>query len=130
MSRKSEISARQKDRTRQLSREGYSANKIQKTLQQEHIGLRRTELLRQVRESKNQPAKPSVENYVPRKYRELRPKYRTRIASLRTKQVTLEGRHYGERVSKKARGSGRQLYRWIIEEMDSDFWDAKPQVFS
>ena len=120
--RKTEVTIEQIERIRQLSREGYSANQIQRKLQQEHIGSRRTTLSERARESKRQPVQHSVESYIPRR--------RARIEGLRGKQVTLIGRHRGKRAVKQVRGSGRQLYRWIVDEMESDFWDAKPTVVS
>jgi hypothetical protein len=130
MSRKSEIKSRQKDRIRQLSREGYSANQIQRKLQQEHLGLRRTVLLRNVREFKGRPTKPSTSKNVPRKYRSLEYTPRMKVTGLGTKQVTLIGRHVGKRAEKRQRGSGSQLYRFVLDEMRSDYWDARPEVFS
>jgi hypothetical protein len=48
---------------------GYSANQVQKQMQSQGIGIRRTVLLRQVRELKRQPQREHREKYVPRKYR-------------------------------------------------------------
>lgn len=48
---------------------GLSANRIQKQMQTQGIGIRRTVLLRQVRELKRQPPRQHRERYIPRKYR-------------------------------------------------------------
>jgi hypothetical protein len=130
MSRKSGITSRQKDRIQQLSRKGYSANQIQRALRKEHIGLRRTVLLRTVREVKGRSAKPSTSKYVPRKYRIIESMVTMQRRGFGTKQVTLSGTHCGRRATKQQFGSGSDLYRFVLEEMRSDFWDARPQIFS
>jgi hypothetical protein len=127
--RKTEVTIEQIERIRQLSREGYSANQIQRKLQQQHIGSKRTTLSEHVRESKRQQAEPPAEVYVPTRYQTRKPKQRTRTVGL-VRQVTLVGTHRGKVVAKRVRGPGSQLYRFVVEEMESDFWDAKPKVFS
>ena len=49
-------------------RKGYSANKIQRELKNQGIGIRRKELLRNIREMKTKSPKPNAQKYTPRKY--------------------------------------------------------------
>jgi hypothetical protein len=48
---------------------GQSANKIQKQLRSQGLGIRRKELLKQIREIKTKSPKANPEKYIPRKYR-------------------------------------------------------------
>lgn len=50
-------------------RKGYSANKIQRQLRKEGLGIRRKELLQHIREMKMKSPKANAEKYTPRKYR-------------------------------------------------------------
>ena len=50
-------------------RKGYSANKIQRELKNQGIGVRRKVLLRQIREMKIKSLKANSQKYTPRKYR-------------------------------------------------------------
>ena len=50
-------------------RKGYSANKIQRQLRNEGLGIRRKELLRNIREMKLKSPKSNAQKYTPRKYR-------------------------------------------------------------
>lgn len=50
-------------------RKGYSANKIQRELRSQGIGIRRKELLRDIREMKMKSLKTNAQKYTPRKYR-------------------------------------------------------------
>ncbi len=50
-------------------RKGYSSNKIQRQLRSQGLGIRRKELLKQIREMKNKSAKANREKYTPKKYR-------------------------------------------------------------
>jgi hypothetical protein len=50
-------------------RKGYSSNKIQRQLRNQGLGIRRKELLKQIREMKNKSDKANREKYTPKKYR-------------------------------------------------------------
>ena len=50
-------------------RKGVSANKIQRQLKNQGLGLRRKELLRNIREMKMKSAKADSKKYMPKKYR-------------------------------------------------------------
>jgi|GEM_PF-4055867 len=60
------INMKQRSMIQYYVRRGYSANKVQKQLSKQHLGLRRKVLLRQIREFKRKPSKPHVEKYYPR----------------------------------------------------------------
>ena len=49
-------------------REGKSANQIQRELKSQGIGIRRKELLRDIREMKMKSSKPNAQKYTPKKY--------------------------------------------------------------
>jgi hypothetical protein len=123
MSRKRGISPRQIDRIKELSSEGYSANKIQAKLSEEHIGLRRTILLTYVREFKRQPTKLHVEKHIHRKYIAIQ-------RGIGVKRVVLYGRHNSKRTIIRQYGSGRELFRFVKRKLGSGFWDAKPEIES
>jgi len=100
------------NRIRALSKQGKSANQIQRILKREHRGIRRTTLLAYVRKFKGRPLKPHVERYIPRKYRRrvaVTPKPRPE------KHVAIYGRHRGKSKRIEASGTGRQLYRFLID---------------
>ena len=62
--------SKQKIKTiRAYVKQGLSANKIQKTLQKNHMGMQRKNLLAQIRKIKNQKPKVNRKKYVPKKYR-------------------------------------------------------------
>jgi hypothetical protein len=118
---------------------GYSANKIQEKLKAQHLGIRRKELLAEVRRAKNQPKKPNTVKYIPKKYARparwrgkarVKALPRKRLRWLGEKQVTLVGKHKGKLVIEKKRGSGKELYRFIKDEMTGDYWDEKPHIHS
>lgn len=50
-------------------RKGYSANKIQRELRNQGLGIRRKELLRNIREMKMKSPKANSQKYTPKKYR-------------------------------------------------------------
>ena len=128
MSRKSEITQRQRERIQQLSKENLSSNKIQEQLQNEGLGLRRKTLLAEVRRAKGELPKPSAERikYVPRKYRE-HVKY---VSWEFQKTVTIRGLQRRKFVEKQRRDTGSNLYRWVKQEMTSREWDGRPEVIS
>ena len=145
--RKKGVSTKQINRIRTLSREGKSANQIQRTLSREHIGLRRTVLLPYVREFKGKQPQANVSKYTPKKYRgtTAQKAWRRRERDWRSgrtrekkpkeegwgnKRVTLQGTHDGERVQETRSGTGKDLHEFVKEEMESDYWDRRPSVNS
>jgi len=99
---------RQVERIRELSRQGRSANEIQRQLQKEHLGMKRQRLLKYVREFKGRPAPRKPFKYVPIKYRERR---RIRIPR---KQVAVYGSVNGQSRRVQLYGDGQSLYRAMI----------------
>jgi hypothetical protein len=124
MSKKSEVSPKQKERIQQLSKHNLSSNQIQKTLQKEGLGIRRKTLLSEIRKNKHLEIKPHAERYIPIKYRrglKLPPVGKT---------VVIEGTIHKKEIVRRRSGSGIQLYEWVKREMTSGKWDAKPKVKS
>lgn len=97
-------------RIQTLSKQGFSANQIQRTLKREHRGIRRKTLLAYVRKFKGRPLKPHVERYIPRKYRR-----RVAVTPKPEKHVAIYGRHKGKSKRIEASGTGKQLYRFLID---------------
>lgn len=143
--RKRGVSTKQINAIRKYSRQGLSANKIQKRLRTRHMGMRRTVLLTYVREMKHQQPKANVSMYVPRKY------YRVRFGG---KQVAEYGTVRGKPRRIQVYGDGKQLYKVIrlisrhpprerfltidANRLLSDperflsegYWDARPRIKS
>ena len=101
------------------------------------MDLRRIVLLAEVRKVKGLKLKAGTAKYIPKKYAQAprvkappRKRLRPFFAQIQEKQVTIIGRHYGKRIIKKQYGKGRDLYRFVKDEMAGDYWDEKPQVFS
>ena len=114
-------------------KKGYSANKIQIEMKNQHIGIRRKVLLSEIRIIKHQLPKAGIVKYIPKKYAKARWKARVerkRLRPLGIKQVTLTGKHNGKRVVITEHGSGKDLYKSIKNEMESGYWDAKPKIHS
>jgi hypothetical protein len=131
------VTKQQKEAIRSYVKNGYSANQIQIKLKNQHLGLRRIVLLAEVRKVKGQKLKAGTAKYIPKKYAQAprvkappRKRLRPFFAQIQEKQVTIIGRHYGKRIIKKHYGKGRDLYRFVKDEMTGDYWDEKPQVFS
>jgi hypothetical protein len=127
------VTKRQKEAIRSYIKKGYSANQIQVNLKNRHMGIRRKVLLAEVRRFKGQPRKAQTVKYIPKKYARARWKARAkrpRLRPLGEKQVTLTGLHKGKLISKTQRGSGKELYRFVLDEMTGDYWDEKPSVHS
>jgi len=101
-------------------RRGYSANKIQKQLQQLRIGIRRQDLLRCIRIAKSIRIKLPRPRYVPR--------FVPRKPAV--KAITLIGRHRGRKMMKRVSGTGRQLYNFVVSEMLGDYLDTPPEIVS
>ena len=97
------------------------------------MGIRRKVLLAEIRRVKGQPSKAETVRYIPKKYLRARWKARAkriRLRPLGVKRVLLTGLHKGKLTSKTQYGSGKELRRWVLDEMTGDYWDEKPQVFS
>ena len=52
-----------------LPKKGMSANRIQRQLRNQGMGVRRKELLRHIREMKMKSAKANPDKHIPKKYR-------------------------------------------------------------
>jgi hypothetical protein len=134
------VSEPQKKAIRSYVNKGYSSTRIQKSLSERHMGLRRKVLLAEIRRVKGIPKKPDTVKYIPKKYVKARWKARAELERiLDTKQVTVSGKHtwidrngkkHTDKVSETKRGKGKDLYNWVMKEMDSDYWDEKPSVHS
>jgi hypothetical protein len=114
-------------------KKGYSANQIQIRLKNRHLGLRRKVLLAEIRTIKHQAPKTEIVKYIPKKYARARWRARAtrpRLRPLGEKQVILTGLHKGKLVSKTRYGSGKDLFRFVKDEMTGDFWDEKPHIHS
>jgi hypothetical protein len=127
------LSEQQKNAIRGYVKKGYSANQIQVSLKNRQLGIRRKVLLAEVRRVKGQPPKAEAVKYIPKKYARARWRARAkriRLRPLGEKQITLTGLHKGKLISKTQRGSGKELYRFVLDEMTGDYWDEKPSVHS
>lgn len=127
------LTKQQKEAIKGYVKKGYSANQIQVNLKNRHMGIRRKVLLAEVRRVKGQPSKAETVKYIPKKY--ARARWRARVKRIRLrplgeKQVTLTGLHKGKLISKTQRGSGKELYRFVLDEMTGDYWDEKPHIHS
>ena len=103
---------KQINRIRQLSRQGKSANDIQRTLQKEHWGMRRTILLSYVREFKHKAPPKKTEKYTPTKYKVPISPHR---ALYRGKYVAVYGTVNGKSRRIQIHGSGKELYEAMIQ---------------
>lgn len=70
------ISKQQRKAIRTYIKQGYSANKIQKKLKGQGLGIRRKTLLAEVRKLKGTNPKAHPQKYTPQKYRRVTPKAR------------------------------------------------------
>jgi hypothetical protein len=70
------ISKKQTEAIRTYIKQGYSANKIQKKLQRQDLGIQRKKLLAEVRKVKGTKAKAYPQKYTPKKYRRVTPRAR------------------------------------------------------
>ena len=86
----------------------YSANQIQKKLQEQGLGIRRKELLAKVREVKGVPKKPNPEVYIPIKYR------RAEKKGIPAKWIAVYGSVDGTSRRIELAGSGKQLYKAML----------------
>lgn len=119
MKRKKGVSPKQVERIRELSKEGKSANQIQKNLSREGLGLRRKTILKYIRKSKHQKSKANTAKYTPRKYRKKGATYgagysyarRGRKKPFGVKQIAEYGSVNGESRRIQVYGYGNQLYQ-------------------
>ena len=107
---------------------GYSANKTQKQLQKRHIGVRREVLLKEIRKIRRVTA--YRRKHVSRNYYPPIRAWRAPGISLGPRQITLTGKHLGKNVEKKRVGSGKELQKFVMEEIEGDYWDARPAITS
>jgi hypothetical protein len=124
------ISKRQIKAIRSYVKKGYSANQIQVKLKNQHMGIRRKVLLAEVRKVKGQKLKAGTVKYIPKKYVKVRWLARAELERLLEKRVTITGKHKGDFVTKTRSGKGKDLYRWVLDEMTGGYWDKKPIVHS
>ena len=124
------ISKRQIKAIRSYVKKGYSANQIQVKLKNQNMGIRRKVLLAEVRKVKGQKLKAGTAKYIPKKYSKARWLARAELERLLEKRVTITGKHKGDFVTKTRSGKGKDLYRWVLDEMTGGYWDKKPIVHS
>lgn len=136
-------------------KQGYSANKVQKRLQKQHLGIRRAVLLAEIRKIKRQKPKADRQKYTPRKYRKLVTKVprrpRARKPVFVGKQVAVYGyawtRRY-EEIAKELKislvysarfeflGTGRDLadavrlaYSGVVPKYEEPFVECRASAF-
>jgi len=98
---KPKISSKTRWAIRTYVKQGYSANKIQKRLSKQHLGIRRKVLLAEIRKIKYQKPKADRYKYTPKKYRRRRPP--TRKPAFRGKTVAVYRPATTQRYRKIAR---------------------------
>jgi len=102
------LAERERERLiREYVAQGYSANRIQKLLQEKGLGLRRKTLLAKIREVKGIPKKPHPFKYIPRKYR------RVEVEAILGKRLAIYGTVGGRSRRIEIYGSGRELYQAV-----------------
>jgi hypothetical protein len=140
-----EYSTEQLDAVREYSRQGLSANEIQRKLSRTGMGMQRSVLLGYVREFKGQKRQQTVSKYVPHKYR---------IAFFGGKHVAAYGTVRGRARRVQVYGNGRDLYSSMLlvsrhpprerfltidagsllanprEYLSEALWDDRPEVHS
>jgi len=92
----------------QYAEKRYSANIIQKKLQEQGLGIRRKELLAKVRAVKGVPKKPKPEIYIPIKYRKAE-------RGIPAKWIAVYGSVDGTSRRIELAGSGKQLYNAMLD---------------
>jgi hypothetical protein len=97
---------------RYYAKKRYSANLIQHKLREKGLGMRRKELLAKVREVKGVPKKRKAEVHIPIKYRKVK---RRRVRVVPAKWVAVYGTVDGESRRVELAGSGRQLYKAMLD---------------
>jgi len=99
---------RRQQRINTLVKEGKSANQIQRQLQKEHMGMRRTNLLKAIRQVKGKPQRREYWKYTPKKYRK---QYRVISREPQCKRVSVYGTVDGRPRRVQVYGIGRNLYQ-------------------
>ncbi|MEM2108000.1 MAG: hypothetical protein QXL10_01790 [Candidatus Bathyarchaeia archaeon] len=109
MTRKSSADSNKEAKRRELIREyagkGYSANRIQRELSKQGLGMQRKRLLAEVRRAKGLSRKPEPQKYVPIKYRRS-----AGFGAYRGKWLAVYGSVDGKSRRIEMVGFGRQLY--------------------
>ena len=117
MPKRKTIAKTQRRAIRTYVKQGLSANKIQKRLQEQHLGMRRKVLLVEVRKLKRQKPKADRYKYTPRKYRRRGPPARKpvfagkHVAVYRYARTKRHPRPYSARF--EFYGSGRDLFKAV-----------------
>ncbi len=78
---KNKINSKTSRAIRTYIKQGYSANKIQKKLQHQGLGIQRKRLLAEVRKVKGATPKAHPQKYTPKKYRRVTPRARRPVFS-------------------------------------------------
>jgi hypothetical protein len=76
------LSEQQKTAIQSYVKKGYSSTRIQKSLSERHMGLRRKVLLAEIRRVKGQAPKAETVKYIPKKYRQARWLARAELESI------------------------------------------------
>ena len=151
------VTKQQRNAIRTYVKRGLSSNKIQKRLQERHLGIRRKVLLAEIRKVKRQKPKANRHKYTPRKYRSGRTSYPSlaRRQLFIGRQIAGYGTVHGQSRRIQAYGNGKQLHmvmllasrhpprtrfltidagtllfdpwRYLSRE---EFWDSRPRVDS
>jgi len=104
------ISKQQRKAIKTCIKQGFSANKIQKKLGKQGLGLRRKTLLAEVRKIKGTKKKSHPQRYTPHKYRVRRLK----IDFPMMKQIAGYSTVHGKPRRYQVAGTGKQLYRVML----------------
>jgi hypothetical protein len=105
--KKRKIPSKTKEAIRTYVKQGYSANKIQKSLQRQGLGIQRKRLLAEVRKVKGIKPKAQPQKYTPKKYRRVTPKARRPV--FRGKHIAVYRYATTQRYRKLARKAGMPL---------------------
>jgi hypothetical protein len=104
---KSKINSKTSRAIRTYVKQGYTANKIQKKLQSQGLGIQRKRLLAEVRKFKGTKPKAHPQKYTPKKYRRVTPKARRPV--FRGKHIAVYRYATTQRYRKLARKAGAPL---------------------
>jgi hypothetical protein len=113
-------------------KQGYSANKIQRSLKAQHLGIRRTVLLVEIRKAKHRKAKANRFKYTPKKYRY---PARQRRRAFGGREVAVYGyarthenpRAYSARF--EFSGSGKDCQRAVVKVYNEGWVPRKEDAF-
>jgi len=101
---------------------GFSDRDIHSRLQRLGIGIKRQDLARHIR-----MIKALRQKFIVARLREYLQRMRRPMG---LKQIAMIGTQAGRRVVKQASGTGRQLYKFVRDQMMEGGWDAKPHIIS